>query len=250
MSFSSIVNGSAVFAGGPFYCAQGTLLYAEEKCMSTTLGPPSIPELVTLTNDDALLGYIDSPTNLSDDRIYLFSGKDDTVVDQAVVKALQNYYSVYVKYPSQIVADYNIEAEHCLPTLDYGEACSALSSPYIGKCQFDGAGRALRTIYPSIEEAGTAVAANLIEFDQTPYIQLPQVASLGDVGYIYVPTSCKNGATCDLHVSFHGCEQNIELIGNAYAANTGFNRWAEANNIIVLYPYAKVSPTVPYNPNG
>lgn len=35
-----------------------------------------------------------------------------------------------------------------------------------------------------------------------------------------------------------------------FYTKTGFNEWAEANNIIVVYPQAKKSAVVPYNPNG
>ena len=67
----------------------------------------------------------------------------------------------------------------------------------------------------------------------------------------YISFHCtQKQTTCRLHISFHGCEQNIELIGDAYAAHAGFNEWAETNNIIVLYPYAKVSSSRPTNPNG
>ena len=45
------------------------------------------------------------------------------------------------------------------------------------------------------------------------------------------------------------CVQDLDSIDNKYADKTGFNGWAEANNIIVLYPYA-VSSVQPSNPNA
>lgn len=234
ISFSSIINGSAVFAGGPFYCAESTIEYAETKCMSTTLGLPQTQKLVDLTITDATLNYIDNPINLKDDNVYLFSGKLDTVVDQNVVKSLQKYYEAFV-HNGNIVADYNVAAEHCIPTLNYGESCGTLSSPYIGNCNFDGAGQALKVLIPSLGSKGISQANNLYSFDQTPYF-FGSLTSINDVGYIYIPSSCEH-QKCHLHISFHGCEQNIELIGNEYAVHSGFNDWAESNNIIVLYPY-------------
>ena len=38
-------------------------------------------------------------------------------------------------------------AEHMYPTLDYGEACTNLGEPFIGKCNYDGAGAALKVLY-------------------------------------------------------------------------------------------------------
>lgn len=91
------------------------------------------------------------------------------------------------------------------------------------------------------------MTSNLFEFDQRPYFGA-KWASLDDVGYIYAPTACSDGSTkCKLHVSFHGCLQTRELIGDAYAREAGYNEWAEASNIVVVYPYAKASPV---NPNG
>ena len=49
-------------------------IHTEEQCMNVTMGPPSAEFLGKLTVDDALLGYIDDPVNLSDDHVYLFSG--------------------------------------------------------------------------------------------------------------------------------------------------------------------------------
>jgi len=75
------------------------------------------------------------------------------------------------------------------------------------------------------------VAANLFAFEQQPFVTR-DAASIGSVGYVYIPTSCQNGkqaaaASCRVHVSFHGCEQNLALVGNEYSQHAGFNEWAE-----------------------
>lgn len=248
IAHSTYVNGSGIFAGGPFYCAESNLEYAENKCMDTTLGPPEVEKLITLTRTDHTLGFVDDPdANLKNDNIYLFSGNDDTVVDQRVVKSLEEYYLAFSK---NVVVDYHVDAEHCIPTIDYGENCNTLSSPYIGKCNFDGAKAALETIYGKSLSPGKAIPENLFAFNQKPYY-FSSYTSIGEVGYIYIPTACQTkGADCALHISFHGCQQNLELIGPEYAMNGGFNKWAEANNIIVVYPYVVVSKTTPYNPKG
>jgi hypothetical protein len=249
ISHSATVNGSAIFAGGPFYCAEGTLSFAENKCMKTIEGLPNVEGLVALTHNDALFGYIDSVNNLKDDRVYLFSGSADSVVHPAVMHSLHDYYNHFIA-ASNVVADFNVPAEHCIPTNgQFGEPCSSLSSPYIGICNFDGAGLALQTLFGTLEPPVTPVDSNLIRFLQTPYIDGIET-SLADYGYIYIPTACANGASCHLHISFHGCLQTEEDIGNAYASKSGYNQWAEANNIIVLYPYAKKSKDLPINPNG
>lgn len=249
IAYSSLINGSAIFAGGPYYCAQGNLMYATGQCMDTYLGKPSAERLITTTMQDAARGLIDDTKNLADDRVYLFSGKSDTVVHPAVMQALQDYYLGFIK-ATNLVGDYAFDAEHCLPTVSYGEACTRLSSPYIGKCNFDGAGAALQTLYGDNIASGKAVAANLIEFDQSEFGGGKSGYSLDTTGLLYVPTNCQSGSTvCRLHISFHGCNQDKKSIQTQYAEETGFNGWAEANNIIVMYPYA-VSSTMPSNPNA
>jgi hypothetical protein len=258
IAHSKSINGSAIFAGGPFYCAESNLEYAQYKCMDNTLGLPETQKLVALTYTDASLGLIDPPLNLANNKVYLFSGKADTVVKQPVGKALHDYYE---SFQADVAADFNVEAEHCLPTLAYGEECATLSSPYLGKCGFDGAGRALQHLFSdqlsvplNPAAAGMGVEANLFAFDQTPFFVKDGLSSLGDTGYIYIPSNCQADAaaatTCKLHVSFHGCKQGLDRIGNDYAVHSGFNSWAEANDIVVLYPYVKVSNTLPFNPNG
>jgi poly(3-hydroxybutyrate) depolymerase len=50
-------------------------------------------------------------------------------------------------------------------------------------------------------------------------------------------------------VAFHGCKQSAAVVGNDFYSNTGYNYWADSNNIIVLYPQVNAS-TVPFNPDG
>ncbi len=75
-------------------------------------------------------------------------------------------------------------------------------------------------------------------------------------GYVFVPESCQNGARCRLHIAFHGCRQGFnyrgfdivhaiysdELSGwTHFIENAGYNEWADANDIVVLYPQAAVN---------
>ncbi len=38
--------------------------------------------------------------------------------------------------------------------------------------------------------------------------------------------------------------------GNLFAKFAGYNEWAQANNVIVLYPQIQARATVPLNPQG
>lgn len=49
---------------------------------------------------------------------------------------------------------------------------------------------------------------NLQLFDQSEFFSAhPGVSSMDTLGYVYVPTACKSGNQCALHIVFHGCKQ-------------------------------------------
>jgi poly(3-hydroxybutyrate) depolymerase len=83
-------------------------------------------------------------------------------------------------------------------------------------------------------------------------------ASMANKGYIFIPEACQSGATCRLHVAFHGCKQGGETgekagygySGNIFAKYAGYNEWAKTNNIVVLYPQVREWNTGPVNPQG
>ena len=81
---SSVVNGAAVFAGGPFYCAHSNIVTAERQCMAVEGTGPDVEELVAFSRRKEALRQIDSLQNLRDDRVYLFSATADSVVDPQV----------------------------------------------------------------------------------------------------------------------------------------------------------------------
>jgi poly(3-hydroxybutyrate) depolymerase len=67
-------------------------------------------------------------------------------------------------------------------------------------------------------------------------------------GWVYVPTVCQEGARCQLHICFHGCEQGYSFVQGAFIKHNQLNNYAEANNLIVLYPQAIATPVL--NPDG
>ncbi len=157
----------------------------------------------------------------------------------------------------------------CFPTNQtaYGEECTQLGKPYIGKCKFAAAHAMMEHLEGPLAPPVAQHSTNLIEFDQS---QFGSGNSLNSIGYIYVPSACAGGRSkCKLHVSFHGCQQTTADIGTGYVrwcmpasqqlmlnsivpqvTYTGLNEVAEANNIIVLYPQVSKSTALPENPEG
>lgn len=242
IAHSSLIRGIGAVAGGPYYCAQNSAATMLFNCMKPdSVTPlPSTQRLVSITGSLAKSGAIDNPSHLHTARVWLFSGRKDDLVDPAVVGALKGYYQSYLNQ-GNIAYETSLEAGHAMITEDYGnKVCSDTQPPYINDCDYDGAGTLLNWIYgseaplnpPSAQPAGTVVEFNQKEFlpDGNAYAH-----SLSDSGFAYIPKACESGS-CRVHIALHGCAQNAGAIGDAFYRNAGYNRWADSNRIIVLYP--------------
>ena len=271
VAFSRAVTGVGAVAGGPFYCSQGLLPVAVTSCM-TSPALISVSELITITHTTALSGFIDAPVHLKDDNVWLFSGRKDTVVNSGVVsKALQYYSGLGVK---NIVMVNSVEAEHSMPTNFWGNPCGFKGEPYINNCAFDAAGEILLHLLnsstspkPIMRPPVSSISSNLVQFPQRPFFSGSnwQDAGLSKDGFAYVPRKCAEmgdrllgkqqgagvriggSAQCLLHVAYHGCLQSYHKINSSFVNHAGYNEWAEANNIVILYPQARASLV---NPKG
>ena len=212
--------------------------------------PINVDTLVKYTNTNAASKTIDDVSNLANDKVFLFSGTKDATVNPKVMNALEEYYSAFIP-AANIATKFDLAAAHTMPTLDFGNSCTVSKNPYISKCAYDGAGEGFKQFYGNSITRGKQVAANLIAFDQTPFFT-GSSTSIGTTGYVYVPAACQSGSTqCHLHFAFHGCAQTLADVQTDFAENSGYNEWAEANNIIVVYPQAvKTSSMQVSNPNG
>jgi len=193
------------------------------------------------------------PKYISEDRVWVFTGEKDTVVVPGVVQKTDEYYQHWLS-SDRLIFRTTVPAEHAWVTDFAGRNCSYLGDPYINNCGFDAAGSMLTHFYDqNFTRAKSFNSSNLMRFDQSAYVvsKTPSLISLGDTGYVYIPTACQSGnLTCKLHVVFHGCNQDLETIGTQFVEETGMNEYAEANNFVILYPQARRSKEVPYNPKG
>jgi hypothetical protein len=203
--------------------------------MSSTTAP-SIAPYVAITKQYAASGDIDDPTNLATQKVFLFGGADDHTVDPVVMDALDSYYATYISPSSIQYVNRRPGTSHTMPTVAYGTDCDESISPYIGSCNYDGAGIALAQIYGPLAPAATTLSGSIVTISQSQFLANASTHSVADNAYAYVPASCLSGATCRVHVAFHGCEQNAAAVGSDFYANAGYNPWADTNNIIVLYP--------------
>ena len=233
-------KGAGVVAGGPFYCAQGSVVTATGACMASPAGI-AVSSLVTNTNNWGSQGLIDPVANLQSSKLYLFSGTLDSAVKPGVMDALKTYYNSFVP-AANVVYKKDIAAEHAMITDDYGSACSVKATPYINDCNFDVAGAILAQLYGGLNprNANALAAGNFVQFNQSQFITGHGMAT---TGWAYVPAACTTGTQCRLHVVLHGCKQNETDVQQQYVKNTGYNRWGDTNNIVMLYPQTSTAAT-------
>ncbi len=256
MAYAEVADGSAAIAGGAYWCSKGNTNVATSECMKG-----KVPARVSLDRYyyEEKRGAIASKDHLRGDRGFVFSGENDILVDRATVHGLENFY-VELLGSDHVKSEYNSAAGHGLPTLDYGKPCLRrhyFNSPWLLNCDLDGAGMILEALmddlenpYDSKEDMSDFAGGTLYTFDQRPFIE-GAGSSLADYGHIFVPAQCeKRGANCRIHVALHGCDQDPMTVGSAFVVKGGYNQWASANGIIMLYPAAKKSYFAPQNPLG
>lgn len=250
VALSSVFKGAASVAGGVYWCAEGNVLKAQFGCMKKP-DSVNVGAKIKKAQEEEKAGNIDPLANLKTAKIYIYASSKDKVIGSANTQKTVEFYSQFTPKQNIFVRD-NIPSGHGWPTKDFGNACESESLPWLNNCQFDMAGEILTHMYGPLKKlppvSNRALRANLYQFDQKEF-NSPQ-ANLFDYGWIYIPSKCgslRAGAKCKLHVALHGCQMSPDYIQDQFAVNSGLNSWAEANNIIVLYPQdAKVSNSNPY----
>jgi len=269
VSWSSIVKGVGVIAGGPYYCAQGTAIDGLVGNLGPTLSatgpcmkgpPPALEPLFQRTDEWARSGDIDDPHNIANQRIYIFAGYNDSIVNPKLGDAAYRFYLHYLDGRSNgnIFYQSAIGAGHSQVTVDYGLPCNKNEGDFIDHCNYDQAGIILQHIYGALNPKNRgALSGKLIAFDQRELTspESPGSYSMAETGYVYVPASCVVRQPCRVHIALHGCKQNFDTIQDHYIQHAGYNEWADTNRLIILYPQTIVgNPAIdaftPRNPFG
>jgi Esterase PHB depolymerase len=249
VAFARDVAGAGIVGAGPWLCAQGLVTRAMDECLEGDVMGPDTAPLIAALRASAAAGAIDSPSWLADDRVWLFHGAEDSIVGPAVSDSLLRFYRELVPH-DRLHYETLVPAEHGFPTADHGTACGFAEPPWLLDCDYDAAGELLNYLYGDLRAPSGEIAGELLRFAQSRHASGGRLASLADEGFIFVPKNCAAGETCRLHVAFHGCRQGVGFAGDAFARHAGYNRWADANRIVVLYPQAAASRFWPINPRG
>lgn len=257
-AISSFISGVAIISAGPVGCSRGSArtaanacscpsesggwLGATEKTACTPLTAEAVSKWAIVVTE-GMRGLIDDISNIKHHRIWLFSGGQDRTVPPSMLDALQQYYTHYGVPSTNIKRVHTEISGHGLPS--------------------NGASELLKWLYNEPHmEATTANPTSLKIFNQRPYKD-SRFNGLDETGWIYIPAACQERPKgCKIHLALHGCKQNNSILekdtffGLQFVKNAGYNEWAEANRIVVLYPQIKPSKQgsmnnpYRYNPMG
>ncbi|WP_321883588.1 extracellular catalytic domain type 2 short-chain-length polyhydroxyalkanoate depolymerase [Paraburkholderia bannensis] len=278
LAHSASFSGVGVIAGGPFRCAEsfrGAAPLAEDAyvqsaeyiCMSplTAAAGPDANRLADLARSTAQAGKIDPVANLKDDRVFLFSGTQDSVVHSTVVKCTELFYRQLGV--NTLTFDDTVAAGHCIVTDNPEDSMLALNQPpYINRGDGMLSHKILRHLYDGLEDPSERPTGRIVRFDQREFFDNEARASMSEFGYAYLPRAVElDGKPARVHIVLHGCKQGYGFVnfvngredvlnqvsyGNRYITTTGYNEIADSNNIIVLYPQAAGSDGSVQNPDG
>ena len=259
VAYSSRIRGAAVFAAAPYWCARNSAVVGLQECTAGQQ-PIDLQALYARTAEYERQQRIDPTANLARSRTWVFHGTLDPVVGRSVADDLAEFdrhYGVPLTYRNRLAAGHGwISALGPV-------ACPATAPPYLNDCSpYDAQADSLRVLLGGVAPANTgAPRGRLTTVDQDRYAVAPApgdghptgagapAIGMGRTGYLYTPTACTRGAACALIVALHGCEQSAEQIGDTFARLSGLDRYADTNDLVVLYPQAR--PDVTFgNPLG
>jgi len=282
LAHSSMFAGAGVIAGGPYRCAEsfrGASAIAEDAyvqgalylCMNPLIpqAGPNPERLAAIARQTAADRLIDPLRNLADDRIYIFTGSEDKVVNSSVVRTTRRFYELLGVSPSNLLFVGDVGAGHAILTTNPEDnPLAANRPPYINRVP--GARMQswdiLEHIYGPLRPPAEKPGGRLLRFDQREFFGSERRASMSKYAYAYVPKSVQDGARCRIHVALHGCKQGYNYVnvvdgrpdhaneppfGDRYLTSTGYNEIADTNDIIVLYPQVEgVDDEETQNPDG
>ncbi|HEX7673711.1 MAG TPA: alpha/beta fold hydrolase [Bdellovibrio sp.] len=226
-------------------------------------------------------GAIAPLANIANQRVLIYHGSNDEVVQASMAEKLNQFYS-RLGVPSNSIKMVYSSGNHNFPTTRTdGIDCAEAKTPYIANCNLDIAGQILNHLLDRNLIRGEFKEENLYKVTQ---VNAPR--SVASYGYLYANTFClKNPAACDLHVALHGCKMSDSFDDNfqtayeakvqlthvlsvqdyefsahkpqmgayRFAHDSGYGEYAEPvqNRIMIYFPQTQVTTdNFPGNPKG
>jgi len=246
VAYSQTVEGAGVAAGSIYGC--GAQLQPESVCY---YGGANIQASNRYIESRFAKGLIDNPIHLKNTPVLLFNGKDD---DTVYVQCMQDVETQLNHWGVHTTAVFNTSATHVW-SVDHGDckcgACknylSSLKCCDVNNCDYDLSGDMFRHIYGDIKPRSPAPLAHLKWVNQKDFIPLQNssgpaswsVSGMMKWGLVYANSACqKTPSACKVHVNYHGCIADKYNRRQKWSTLIDLNQYAEANDIIVVYPQA------------
>lgn len=161
---------------------------------------------------------IDKIENIKNQKIYIYQGDNDQVVQPRMAQKLVDFYLEH-QVPQNQIRVKTLAGGHNFPTAKKGlNECKNQAFPYISSCNFNLAEDMLQHILDQKLLSKKAQLKNLHRVDQNlipineglqPAEWKAPATSLGSYGYLYASRKClETPETCKLHVALHGCEMS------------------------------------------
>jgi len=268
----------------PTYQAVGVCMGHPEKILSSSqqndgsFGPMNL-DYVKMMESHHLISPV---KNITQQKILIYQGDQDSVVRPAMAGKLQEFYS-RMGVPSSSIKMVKVQGgAHNFPTdRDDGIACDSQDVPYVSSCKRDLAGDILKHL---LGRNLNRTKNNLAHLYRVQQVAAPK--SVASYGYLYANDFCLNNpGQCDLHVALHGCEMadafdnNFEKLyeskiqmtkilqvsdyemnartprmgAQIFAQKSGYAEYAEdpTNRLMVYFPQTQItSDNYPGNPKG
>lgn len=256
--------GAGVIAGGPYRSAETFRAAAPTgpssrilnslyiaMCPLTLATAPDVSQLVEMARETS---DIDDLSHVARQRMYIFTGSCDEVVNQHAVSRTRDFYATLGVPDENMMFVDDVPAGHSIITENPEDSpLGANQPPYINRGNFVQSHEILRHLYPGLKAPASACKGTLVRFDQSEFVgDAPGGASLAPFGYAYVPSGVGAGEEAlGVHIALHGCKQGYAYVnflngaadtqnqapyGDRYVTTTGYMEMAEANNLIVLFP--------------
>ncbi|MEM1263809.1 MAG: PHB depolymerase family esterase [Pseudomonadota bacterium] len=237
VAHSDRISGLGIVAAGPFWCSKGNIQRALTTCLSG--GDIDIDALTHHARDEAAAGRLATLNHLRGSRVWIFRGQNDSVVSDEVSYAAVDFYEQLGDGKLVAYVD-SVAAPHGFPTLATGAPCTTMAAPFVNACDYDAAGEMLQYVTDTRATPPAAATGTIRVIDQSAY----KGAGFAAEGLLYVPTHCES-MRCQLHVALHGCQQSTEFVQRDFVEMAGYNRWADALGLAVLYPQVESSNVNP-----
>jgi hypothetical protein len=157
---------------------------------------------------------ISAAENIEKQKIFIYQGDNDKVVNPGMKDSLLNFYRHY-NVPAENIKISQSSGGHNFPTDHEGEkSCLLQEVPYVASCGLDTAGDTLRHLV-SADLTRTENRESNLQFlnsvtqDIPRRLGIPRPKSIASYGYLAASPSClQDPDSCSVHVALHGCEMS------------------------------------------